>query len=393
MEADACRICFDSAPLPEPTGCACRSTSGPALCHVQCAFAEVVARVTSTTTMTPIDIASIRTCFLCKQEFSGPFALSLARKILDSSPGSSPAHLFALISYASELLKSGLYAESERTLRRAEQLGAPFTCIEMPLALCMANTGRLVEAETLQRASLARARATHGDTNIATTTHAHNLASTLALMGRHAEAVDLFRTVYKTNMDQLGESHVATLEAGASLGQSLFRTKAYAEAVGVLGPVHARMRRVFGDDGSVLVASTYASALYHADALHEAEAVQRGVCASLARLEGNEAATREANLSLALMLCSQKRFYDAMELIRREHPGSDYGSFTELVARMRARAYPVGSKVTVTGLVSQPHLNGSRAVVVDFDGLAFRYRLRLPDGKLVKVRFECAIGN
>jgi len=343
-----------------------------------------------------MDLASIQTCFLCKQEFSGPFALSLARKILDSSPSSprsSPAYLFALISYATELFKSGFYAESESELRRAEQLGAPAACIESPLALCMANTGRLVEAETLQRASLARARKAHGDFDIATTTHMHNLASTLALMGRHAEAVDLLRLVYSTDMTQLGESHSSTLEAGASLGQSLLRVNAYGEAVEVLGPVYARMRRVFGDDGSILVASTYASALYHAGAaaaLHEAETIQRGVCASLVRLGES---TKEANLSLALTLCSQKRFSDAMALIRGEHTtGSDFGSFTGLVARMRARAHPVGSHVTVTGLVSHPHLNGSRAAVVDFDGTAFRYTLRLPDAKLIRVRFECAFG-
>jgi Flp pilus assembly protein TadD len=348
------------------------------------------------TTTTPMDLASIQTCFLCKQEFSGPFALSLARKILDSSPASprsSPAYLIALISYASELFKSGLYTQSERELRRAEQLGAPVACIESQLALCMAHTGRLVDAETLQRASLARARALHGDLDIATTGHMHNLASTLALMGRHAEAVDLLRLVYSTDMTQLGESHSSTLEAGASLGQALLRVKAYSEAVEVLGPVYARTRRVFGDDGSILVAATYASALYHADtaaALHEAETIQREVRASLARLGES---TKEANLSLALTLCSQKRFSDAMSLIRGEHTaGSDFGSFTGLVARMRARAHPVGSQVTVTGLVSHPHLNGSRAVVVDFDGTAFRYSLRLPDAKLIRVRFECAFG-
>jgi hypothetical protein len=386
-EVDSCRICFDieTTPRPQPTGCACRSDSGPAYCHVKCAFAEVVARFTSMTT-----IASIQTCFLCKQEFSGPFALSLARKIMDASPRSSPMYVFALISYASELFKSGLYTQSEKELRRAEQLGAPVTCIEPQLALCMANTGRLVEAETLQRAILARARAINGDGDIATTPHIHNLASTLALMDRDAEAVDLFRLAYTADMTQLGESHCATLEAGASLGHSLLRTKAYAEAVDVLGAVYARMRRVFGDDNSILVATIYASALYHTNELHEAEAIQRGVCASLARLGES---TKEANLSLAITLCSQKRFSDAMALIRGAHTtGLDFGAFTNLVARMRAQAHPVGSQVVVTGLVSHPHLNGSRAVVVDFDGTAFRYSLRLPDAKLIRVRFECAFG-
>jgi hypothetical protein len=181
-----------------------------------------------------------------------------------------------------------------------------------------------------------------------------------------------------------------TLEAGASLGQSLLSTKAYAEAVEVLGAVHARMRRVFGDIVSTLgVAANYAKGLYHTNELHEAETIQRGVCASLARLGES---TTHANLSLALTLCSQNSLFEAMALIRGEHPDFDFGSFAGLVATMRARALPVGSQATVTGLVSQPHLNGCRAVVVDFDGLAFRYRLRLPDGKLIKVRFECAVG-
>ena len=112
MEADSCRICFDSTPRPEPTGCACRSDSGPAVCHVLCAYIEVVARVTSTPTTTPMDIASIQTCFLCKQPFTGPFGLSLARKILDSTPDESPMYLFALISYATELFNSSRFVES-----------------------------------------------------------------------------------------------------------------------------------------------------------------------------------------------------------------------------------------------------------------------------------------
>lgn len=370
---------------PEPTGCACRSDHRPAVCHIQCAFTEIVARVSR---MHVPDIASIRTCFLCKQEFTGPFAVGLARKILDSTPATSSMYTFAIISHAAELFKLGLYAECERELRRAEQLGAPFACIESQLALCFAKTGRLVEAETMQRASLARKRALHGETDIATTTQAHNLAATLTLMGRHAEAVDLFRLVYKTDTEQLGPLDSATLEAGAGLGESLLRTKAYREAVEVLCPVYERTRRVFGDTGSIIVAANYASALYHTDALQQAEAVQRGVCAALKRL-GEPA--KEANLSLAMMLCSQKRLSDAMALIRAEHPDSDFGSVTELVTRMRARALPVGSPVTVTGLVSCPHFNGCRAVVVDFDGLAFRYRLLLPDGKLIRVRFECAV--
>ena len=333
------------------------------------------------------DIASIRTCFLCKQEFTGPFAVGLARKILDSTPATSSMYTFAIISHAAELFKLGLYAECERELRRAEQLGAPFATIESQLGLCFAKTGRLIEAETMQRSSLARARV-HGESNIAATTNAHNLAATLVLMGRHAEAVDLFRLVYKTDTDQLGPLDSATLEAGAGLGESLLRMNAYREAVEVLGPVYERTRRVFGDTGSIIVGANYASALYHTDALQQAEAVQRGVCAALKRL-GEPA--KEANLSLAMMLCSQKRLSDAMALIRAEHPDSDFGSVTELVTRMRARALPVGSPVTVTGLVSHPNFNECRAVVVDFDGLAFRYRLRLPDGKLIRVRFECAV--
>ena len=383
-EADACRICFESMPRPEPTGCACRSDHRPAVCHIQCAFTEVVARVSSVHSP---DIATIRACFVCKQEFTGPFAVGLARKILDSTPTTSSMYPFALISHATELFKTGAYAECERELRRADQMGAPFACIESQLALCFAKTGRLIEAETMQRSSLARARV-HGETDIATTTHAHNLAATLALMGRHAEAVDLFRLVYTIDTDQLGPLDSATLDAGAGLGETLLRTKAYSEAVEVLGPVYERTRRVFGDAGSIILGANYASALYHTDALQQAEAVQRGVCAALKRL-GEPA--KEANLSLAMMLCSQKRLSDAMALIRGEHPDSDFGSLTDLVTRMRARALPVGSPVTVTGLVSHPNFNGCRAVVVDFDGLAFRYRLRLPEGKLIRVRFECAV--
>jgi hypothetical protein len=64
-------------------------------------YAEVAARVTSMDPTTFVSIAFIQTCFLCKQEFTGPFALSLARKFMDASPtDSSPAYKVALVSYA-----------------------------------------------------------------------------------------------------------------------------------------------------------------------------------------------------------------------------------------------------------------------------------------------------
>jgi hypothetical protein len=397
MDDRACSICFESTPPPYPTGCACRSDSSPALRHVECAFKEIVAR----TTQAPPDsntISSLRSCSTCKQDFTGPFALLLARTVLDASgscSGPYSTRVAALISLSAELLHSGSFAECERTLREAQRLGGDCMSIDSQLALCMTKTGRLVEAEQIQRASLARARAMYGESDIITTSHAHNLAGTLALLGRNAEAVDLLRLVYTTEQEQLGPMHHATLKTGSMLGHVLLSTHAYAEAVAVLRVVHSRMLRVFGANGPTLVvASNLATALFYTDALLEAEQIQRDVVGDLARLspltvEGLSPTC--ARLSLALTLCAQFRSSDAMALIREQYPtGSDFGEFTELVRCMRDAALPVGTAVTVHGLCSQAHLNGASAVVTGFDPHTFRYRLRLADGRRIGVRFECA---
>lgn len=396
MDERICSICFESGQL-YPAGCACRSDSLPTFLHVQCAFTDIVTRATQR----PPDgntIASLRTCFTCKQAFTGPFALLLARKIMDSSSGTGSGpysiHVATILSYAAELLNSGAFAECELELSRAAQLGGDRVSIDSQRAMCMTKTGRLVEAEALQREGLARVRALYGESNAIVMSHAHNLASTLELLGRTSEAVDLLRLVHQTEMATLGASNHATLQTGAMLGHVLLSTQQYPDAVEILRGVHTLMRRVLGDSGDTLVvASNLAKALFHTNALRDAEGIQRDVCAALGRMDHPVTGLTEgdAKLSLALTLCSQLRPSEAMALIREQFPGpdSDFGPFAALFRRMCAAALPTGSTVTVHGLVSQPHYNGSSAVVADFNDVTFRYRLRLPDGKLIGVRFEC----
>jgi hypothetical protein len=396
-EERACSICFESGQL-YATGCACRNSSQTFL-HVQCAFTDIVTRATQR----PPDgdtIASLKTCFTCKQAFTGTFALLLARKIMDSSSGgpSGPysIQVATILSYAAELLNSGAFAECELELSRAAQLGGDRVSIDSQRAMCMTKTGRIAEAEVIQREGLARVRALYGESNAIVMSHAHNLASTLSLLGRTSEAVDLLRLVHKTELATLGASNHATLQTGAMLGHVLLSAKAYPEAVDILRGVHTLMRRVFGDSGDTLVvASNLAKALFHTNALHEAEGIQRDVCAALARNPVTDVGLTEgdAKISLALTLCSQLRPSEAMALIREQFPAgsdSDFGPFTALFRRLCAAVLPAGSAVTIHGLASQPHYNGSSAVVVDFNDVTFRYRLRLPDGKLIGVRFECA---
>lgn len=403
MDQAACGFCFESSPVGlYPCGCACRSDSTPACLHVECAFEEIATRLTERPGPNDLAAASMRSCFICKHEFTGPFARLLSRKILEASgTGSGPysVRFAAMVSHAAELLHSGSYAECEEMLREAEAIGGRCISIDAQRALCLAKTDRLVEAEASQRGILARARELYGETNVITTSHAHNLAATLALGGRHTDAVELLRLVHQTEATELGTAHDATLKTGAMLGHVLISAKHYTEAVGVLRDVHASMRRVFGANGPTLVvACNLAKALFHSNDLREAESIQRDACAGLAELEriGCPVAgltENDAKLSLALTLCSQRRVSEALAIIREQYPAPDFGPFAQLVKCIRRTVFPKGSAVTLHGLASQPGLNGTRAVIIGFDEAAFRYRIRLTDGSLVSVRFECAASD
>ena len=397
----ACTFCLESNPDGlYPCGCVCRNDGEPACLHVKCAFEEIATRVTERRGPNDPVTASMRSCFICNHEFTGEFALRLARKILDASgTGHGPysVRFAATISYAAELLKSEKYAECEKVLLEAEAIGGTCLSIDAQRALCMAKTGLLVEAEDLQRDILDRARKEYGESDVITTSHAHNLAATITLRGRHAEAINLLRLVRGTEATALGTAHEATLKTGAMLGHVLLSARQYAEAVGVLRDVHASMRRVFGANGATLVvAFNLAKGLFHSNELHEAESIQRAVCEGLADLERigcpvSGLTQNEAKLSIALTLCSQRRVSDAMAIIREQYPGPHFGPFSELVKCMRAAALPVGTTVTLHGLTSQPGLNGQTAVIIGFDDRAFRYSVRLTDGRCIRVRLECAV--
>ncbi len=381
---NGCRICFDHAPPLFSTGCACRGTSAagvttPYSSHVECACMEITTRIERTNEGS---VDALRSCFVCKQNFTGHFALLLARRLLDGARplpiGSRvPAHgsfiVVARISYAAALLSSGMYADCERELRIAAKDGGDPMTIDSQLAVCMTKTGRLAAAEILQRTSLARSRELYGDSHISTVSIAHNLSATLSLLGRTAEALDLLRLVYETEKATIGANHSTTLETGAMLGAILVETGAYADAVAVLSPVYDGMMRVFGDSaGTHVVAAHLGDALYQVRAFEEAERVQAWLCAALDTGRGARTAKLKLQVTRACMTGSPA---GALELLRELHTAHASAPFNR------------GVVVVVRGLVRSTQYNGTTAVVAAFDGT--RYDLTLQSGKLIRVRADC----
>ena len=396
MDVPACAICFETDQLDlYPPGCACRGDTMPVL-HIECASRDIFSRLTRGP-ITHADIMRLwRKCSTCKQDFTGAFALALSEVFVELSRTrlreEPMIYAGALVSYAGELLNSGMYFECEAQLLIAEECGGGGMSVDSQRAICMSKTGRHIEAERLQRDILRRSREMYGESDEITTSHAHNLAASLLALHRDDEAVELLRLVYQTQLDTLG-THASTLNTGALLGTALHRMRAYDAAVEVLCDVHAHNKRIFGaSDKTLRVATALGDALFHAQNFAEAERVQRYVVDSLTRpVDG--ISSSEARLSLALTLSALCRPSDAMALIREQYPrsssDSDFGEFTTVVGLMRSMALPVGSTVLVRNLVNAVEHNGCTAVVTGFDCQSFRYGLVLPCGKRISVKFEC----
>jgi hypothetical protein len=253
-EGTFCAICYDVGDTsPMHPGCACRGEHNGHLRHVHCAALEITThmRLLGDTHVGKPDAArdAWRECRICKQAFTGEFAMALGREHVRMSTADTDARTTARIHYASVLLESGRYAESEVVLRQvcSEALtDVVRRNVESHLAGCMCQTGRYAEAEPIQRRLLEWSRAYHGDDAPTTLAAANNLAMSMFYLQRHDESIALLRLVYDSAVQAHGPMHGHTLSVGVNLGKFLLLCMRFADAEPILRTAYGCAKTVFG---------------------------------------------------------------------------------------------------------------------------------------------------
>jgi hypothetical protein len=174
----ACYICYESAPPPIQSGCACRGEAG--FVHIECMVQAAVSQVAHRGTI------AWHTCHTCKQHFTGAMRRGLAEAWwarVRNAEVESNERLGAASNLGHSLKGDGKYGEAERISREVHGILMRSLGAEHP--------------ETLKCAS--------------------EIASCLWSQGKHAKAEQINREVYAVQKRVLGAEHRNTLASANKL--------------------------------------------------------------------------------------------------------------------------------------------------------------------------------
>ena len=355
MGSETCLVCFDDnkgpqAPAMHP-GCACRGGS----VHVECAAKTSLARLESVTKYKgAVEFTEVgeawMACAICKQAYTGPFALLLAQRFVEwaAECGMETVHATALMHRAAALFHAARYDASEEDARHARRLyKLPAFGIEAHMAACMIKRGNVGEALAIQTDLVHRARAEYGEKDPIFLRMAYNLALSRSAMGHDAGteqspgAESLLSLVYDTQKSELGQGHEATLLTGEALGNVLVRLRKHREAAELLRHVASATRRLLGDGSrrTRTGMSLLGTALFHTEKHVESEEVYRALCtAHETQSPVNGPELTQARIGLIQAIAGQGRLGESLALV--EGWGFDLdnldGPFAPVIAVIRA---------------------------------------------------------
>lgn len=409
-DGPSCAVCYDVGnKSPMHPGCACRGDHNGHLRHVQCAALDITThlrlRSESHVVNSEFALDAWRSCRICKQAFTGEFAIALAREYVQMSKDDPGAHISAQIHYASILLENEHYIDSEVLLRRirSERLtDSVRRNVESHLAGCMCQTGRYSDAEPIQRSLLEWARSYHGEDAPTTLAAANNLAVSLFHLARYDDSIALLRLVYDSAVRTHGPMHANALSVGVNLGKFLLLCKRFTDAEPILRAAYGHTKTVFGS-GSITtlrVLREWSASLAWQGRWQDAEMNLRIACKGLAEMPDDAVAQSElmdAYDELADTLCKQLRFAECARLLesislRDEQPAicAKHAEMTSRVHRLAlSMSFKIGTEVTIGSLVSSPHYNGESGRIIQFSPITNRFVVNLDQYATISVKLAC----
>jgi len=285
--AVTCRVCFVGAGAESLcTPCPCRGSMR--FVHPSCLRTEFLAKRNWTQL----------TCSVCKNEFTGPQALELARVALEWSESDwGPDEVGTLIAadHLGRLLTSaGELRDAEPLLRRAlagleRALGPsdPETLIAASnLGILLASQGAPIDAEQLVRRAWTGSTTAKGEDHPDTLVLGMNLAVVLRDLEKPCEAEPLLRRALEGLGKRNGEQHPDALAAAGNLGSLLLHLRSdLGEAEPLLRRAWEGSLRHFGPEHprSVQAAAELGLVLLERSRPTEAESLLRSVAAVLSQ--------------------------------------------------------------------------------------------------------------
>ena len=406
-----CAFCFSSTPVLFSPGCACRSDDGrdEKIRHVHCAVRAITFHVES---MLDAAIRQDRLdqlpegtfahawayCRICKQAFTGEFALELARSFIAWSRAiDDDLHVSARVLYATLLYKNGKYDECTSTLLPLQTefiSNENHIVTDALLTCCEVESGISVGVETRLRQIHTDARERLGDESPVTLVVAQSLSVALFKLGRLEESLPIAQLVHSTRRRVHGDDDPVTLKSGHHLGSVLFAVGRHADADTLLTDVYTRTNRTFGPHNlkTLSVLDALSDLVHVKRRFDEAEDMRRRIYDGLRLVfPADHSECIEARLKLAMTLHAQDKLSECMLVLTE---CGALARFADIVAEMRTRAahaFPIGTRVTVRSMCSSPQYNNANGTVIRFDSRKVRYGIRLASGKMISIKFESVV--
>ena len=255
--------------------------------------------------------------------------------------GSSMQHAFIVISFlkafaclllrAAIMEREGRFVDSYQALEVYYRLksaigrlflrnGSVFDLeAQRKLANALRNLGRHAEALDVYRAVLAAQQQALGPSHPDTLRTQGNFATSLSDLGRHAEALDVKRAVLAAQQQALGPSHPSTLRTQGNLANSLCNLGRHAEALDVYRAVLAAQQPALGPShpDTLLTQGNLATSLSdlgrHAEAL---DVKREALAAQQQALGPSHPSTLRTQGNLATSLSKLGRHAEALDVYR-----------------------------------------------------------------------------
>ena len=398
VASPACWICLDSEPdesgaRPQPTGCACR---GGATTHAHVGCLARAAKEKGTNGVT----AMWWQCPTCKQQWTGPLALALARRryeLVAARPEADGERMQAAHALIGALRVAGRYEEAlplgRATLELASRVWGPehpgtLDTMQSVATVCAAS-GDLAAAMPLMTQLVAMRRRVDGHEHSSTLLATQNLANAHQQLRQYhrglelqLEAVAAWRR--RTEGDGATRDEVATLQAIAGLAHSFLILHEFARSLPLQKEATDGMRRVLGPQHpDTLLATGQHGTVYHNMGDHASAQpfLQEAVDGLTKISSGGNQTLKDAKATLAhntRCLADPRvaaKFQNDMKRERR----------VQVESRLPAVA------ATVVGVQSRPELNGTQVTIRRFLIDKGRYTVELPpdgDGKQEQISLK-----
>eukprot|EP00035_Acanthoeca_spectabilis_P008890 m.159848 g.159848 ORF g.159848 m.159848 type:complete len:442 (-) comp14539_c0_seq3:138-1463(-) len=367
-----CTVCLDDTGEVIQRGCCCRGDAGAV--HLSC-LAQLATHRSTRADGEWSDVMAWVQCETCKEMYTGPAQLGLARTLWDKlkdEEDTNETRLWAQCVFGTALEDKGLLVEAEAMKKNRLEvltrlLGPDHVNTALAaehLAFTCESLGQAVRAIDLYTQALEALEKEPEKWPREIVGIKSNLANAYWAEGRFAESVAIQREVFTTRKAELGMANKMTLAAGSDLALGLTGQGKNEEAAELYKEVIATQKRVLGPDHPHPLKSTMNLAVcyMYLKQYNDAEAVTREALVAHRRVFGPlhpDTSRTVGNLGLFIEL--QGRHEEAEKVLReaveqlKESVGTDHTEYLFPAATLGGTLAELGRHGEAQTLLREVH--------------------------------------